>query len=261
MDELHEILIDMAQDIHHALVAESIDYWMVGGGSIGLKRTGELVPWDDDIDFVFLRKDTAIVERALIKHLSDRYIVERMNSPENHKSYIRVVKRGTCLIRNVHDKNAMGISVELFPMIGVAGSGFRRKLCLGLTKGLILLNMAGDYVPGPLRMLVIASEKVIGMMYDRIATEDGNPFWAPLNGCFFNQIVDKTYFGRPTAYDMCGRTLNFPEHLESYLESVFGDYMRLPPEECRVPTYLVLDTHDSWEPHLEEARRIQYSKR
>ncbi len=260
MDELHEILIDIAQDIHHALVAESIDYWMVGGGSIGLKRSGELIPWDDDIDFVFLRRDMDAVERALLEHLSDRYIVERMNSPENHKSYIRVVKPGTCLIRNVHDKNSMGISVELFPMIGVAGSGFRRKLCLGLTRGLILLNMAGDYVPGAMRTLVIASEKTMGMVYDRIAREDDNPYWAPLNGCFFNQIVDRSFFGRPTPYVMCGRTLNFPEHLEDYLGSVFGDYMSLPPEECRVPTYLVLYTHDGWESHIEEARRVQYGK-
>lgn len=123
MDKLHDILLEMMSDIHEALTSESVNYYVVGGAAIGLLRNGDLIPWDDDVDIVFFRKDRSRIQDALLRHLSEKYIVETPNSHENHKGYLRVVKRDTCLIRSFRDRNDRGVCVELFEMIDVPPQG------------------------------------------------------------------------------------------------------------------------------------------
>ena len=121
----------------------------------------------------------------------------------------------------------------------------------------ILLNMAGDYVPKPLVPVCIGFRKAVRMVIDRIGSGDDCDCVSPLNGCFFDEIVPRDVFGKPTPHEIMGIEMMFPEDLEGYLGMVYGDYMSLPPVEKRVPTYLVLDTKNGWMEHMDEARTIQ----
>lgn len=179
------------------------------------------------------------------------------DSKENHKGYFRVVMPNTCLIRSVYDRNHKGISVELFPMIGVPDDGIRRKIQFLMSHAHILLNMAGDYVPRSMVPICIGFRKAIRMVMDRIGEGDDCSCISPLNGCFFDEIVPRDVFGDPTPREFMGKELMFPQDLEGYLGMVYGDYMSLPPIENRKPSYIVLDTENGWEGHMDEARAIQ----
>ncbi len=252
MDRLHDILLDMMSDIHQAFVTESVDYYVVGGAAIGLLRNGDLIPWDDDIDIVFFRKDRDRVQNALLKHLSEKYIIETPNSHENHKGYLRVVKKDTCLIRSFKDRNYRGICIELFEMIDVPPNGIPRLLIDTISRNNILFNMAGDYVPKPLIPICIGMKRIGMSIADRIMSKHPCDCVAPMNKCFFNEIVPKEVFGTPREMSIRGHKMMFPERLDEYLRIVYGDYMTLPPEECRVPSYLILDTEHSWEEYSKD---------
>ena len=257
-ETLHRMLLQMTDDIHKAFMADGIPYYVVGGTAIGCVRdNGRMVPWDDDVDIVFDACWSEAVAESLRNHLSQKYIVEMPDSKENHKGYFRVVMPNTCLIRNVHDRNDKGISVELFPMIGVPEKSVRRRIQFMMSRLHILLNMAGDYVPKPLVPVCIGFRKAVRMVIDRIGSGDDCDCVSPLNGCFFDEIVPRDVFGKPTPHEIMGIAMMFPEDLEGYLGMVYGDYMSLPPVEKRVPTYLVLDTKNGWMEHMDEARAIQ----
>ena len=252
MDRLHEILLEMMSDIHEAFTSESVDYYVVGGAAIGLLRNGDLVPWDDDIDIVFFRKDRDRIRDALLRHLSEKYIVEIPNSRENHKGYLRVVKRDTCLIRSFKDRNDRGICIELFEMIDVPPNGISRSLINLVSRNNILFNMAGDYVPRFLIPVCIGMRRIGMSIADRIASKHSYDLVAPMNKCFFDEIVPKEVFGTPKEMSIKGHRMMFPEKLDEYLRIVYGDYMSLPPEECRMPSYLILDTEHSWKEYSKD---------
>jgi len=48
----HRELIDMTEQVHSALMAHGITYWMHDGTLLGAVRHGGMIPWDDDIDLV-----------------------------------------------------------------------------------------------------------------------------------------------------------------------------------------------------------------
>lgn len=258
MEKLHRILLEMTSDIHDAFVSDGIPYYVVGGTAIGCVRdNGNMVPWDDDVDIVFDAEHSDKVAESLRRHLSGKYIVELPGSRENHKGYFRVVKPDTCLIRSTYDRNDKGISIELFPMIGVPDGGFRRRVLFLMSRLHILLNMAGDYVPSPMVPVCVGFRKCVRMVIDRVCSGDDCSCVSPLNGCFFDEIVPRKMFGEPTPHEIMGVDLMFPQDLEGYLGAVYGDYMSLPPEEKRVPALLVLDTENGWRGHIDEARAIQ----
>lgn len=261
LDELHEILIMITSDIHLALSAEDVPYYVVGGSAIGCVRDkGHMVPWDDDVDIVFEDKYSEAVKYALEKHLSGKYILEFPNTKENHKGFFRVIQKNTCLIRNTRDRNDQGISVELFPMVDIPDDAIRKKMFFLLVKGYILLDKAGNFIPRPLIMVCIGFKKALKMALDKLSLSKCSSI-SSLNGLFFVDIVPKKYFSKPTTRILEGQEFYFPEFLEDYLEKIYGNYMDLPPEDKRKPTYLILDTKNSWTLHLEEAKKIERERR
>ena len=257
MNELHEHLMRILLDIDEVLTRAEIPYYVVGGASIGCVRDGHLIPWDDDIDLVFEDIHAPRIGEALVSGLNDRYIVELPNTRGNPRSYFRVVERDTTLIRNPNEKYAMGVAVELFSLVRVPDEGLPRKLYFGLVKGYMLLNDSGNITPRSLLFIGFGFKKVIRMMMDRLSSKHECSRLSALNGLFFNEIVPVEYFGTPTRRIIEGHPLPFPEHLEKYLEWIYGDYMAPPPESGRKPTYVILDLEKGWENHMEEARRIR----
>ncbi|MBR2394911.1 MAG: LicD family protein [Candidatus Methanomethylophilaceae archaeon] len=257
MNRLHECLLEILLDIDVALTKSDIPYFVVGGSSIGHARNGKFIPWDDDIDLVFDDVYSDRVAESLMDNLSEKYIIEFPNSKENHRSYFRVVMRDTTLIRNPNEKHSLGISVELFPMVWVPDSGFARKWFFILMKGYIILNDMGNYVPTFARPVILGFKKAIRMILDRLSEKNECSCISSINGMFFHDIVPARIFGKPKRRLLEGHELPFPEHLEEYLECVYGpDYMTPPPIEKQKPTYIILDFEKGWAHHMDEARAI-----
>lgn len=47
------------------------------------------------------------------------------------------------------------------------------------------------------------------------------------------QCMSEAIYGTPQKYEFEGRAYYGPEQIERYLSQLFGDYMKLPPEDKR----------------------------
>ena len=66
-------------------------------------------------------------------------------------------------------------------------------------------------------------------------TEDEGKIWcSKLSHYTLEKLtMPKEYFGTPVLHPFSGRSYYIPEQVHNYLAHLFGDYMKLPPEEKR----------------------------
>jgi hypothetical protein len=61
-----EHLLELARFVDSALVGRGLVHWLDYGSLLGAVRDGQLIPWDDDVDFGYLHDDHDLVVEALV---------------------------------------------------------------------------------------------------------------------------------------------------------------------------------------------------
>ena len=55
----------------------------------------------------------------------------------------------------------------------------------------------------------------------------------------FHEVVTKDYFGNGSVVEFEGKKYSAPEKVDIYLTHMYGDYMKLPPEDKRVGHHII----------------------
>ena len=50
LKSLHNVLLEILDDLHQICAENGLRYVLIGGSAIGALRSGGIIPWDDDID-------------------------------------------------------------------------------------------------------------------------------------------------------------------------------------------------------------------
>ena len=96
--ELHDILGEVARVCDIA----SIPYFLQGGTAIGVHFFEDIVPWDDDIDIVMLRKDFRRLEKILHNMQSEEYVYQSMRSDIDARMRFAAPRTGMQVVRACH---------------------------------------------------------------------------------------------------------------------------------------------------------------
>ena len=91
LKRVQETELEILKDFIDLCDRHDIDYFGVGGTAIGAVRHQGFIPWDDDIDIGFLRKDYDRFLALAKEELSDKY--EVLNAIEDH-NYPPPCKKG-----------------------------------------------------------------------------------------------------------------------------------------------------------------------
>ena len=59
---------------------------------------------------------------------------------------------------------------------------------------------------------------------------------------YSKQYMPAAVYGKPQLVEFSGRKYYAPEMLEDYLTRIYGDYMKLPPEEARQQNMQLFET-------------------
>jgi len=225
-------------------------YYLVGGTLLGALRHGGFIPWDDDIDIALPRPDYARLLALVGKLPAGLKAIHPSLDPATPYPFLVVRDARSRLVIDYARPFDRGIGVDVFPLDAVPAPGRRRDALFALI-GLMrawTMNKQQGYYPHRVRtgrrlrfaLLSLASRIVparrIFALYERLvsrgAREDGA--LGNLYGLYGRrEIVDAGVFGEGRWVRFEGTRFRAPAEAERYLETVYGDYRRLPPLDQR----------------------------
>ncbi|MBQ9744179.1 MAG: LicD family protein [Clostridia bacterium] len=254
MNELQSKLVEMLSWYHNFCVEHGLRYYAAGGTALGAVRHKGFIPWDDDIDVVMPRPDYEKFKELSASFDADfRY---RAEFPNQNKDFVyqygKLYDTTTTLIESTRFKTKRGIFIDIFP---IDGAGNTREEALEHLKDVFKkINLLSAYncairkgrkfyknaavvamrcVPRFILNPKKISEKAEDMC--RSVSYDDSKFVANLVGLgTHKEIMEREWMGTPTIAPFENVQIYCPEFCDKYLTQLFGDYMKLPPEEKRV---------------------------
>lgn len=249
--ELRSIQLDILREIDAFCRKHGIRYFLCYGSLIGAIRHKGYIPWDDDIDISMPRPD---YERFVREFSSSRFVLLDKSRDKNHPYlYGKVSDPETIVKENYDCPIEVGVNVDIFPIDGLPDDKKESdRLCEKLKKLRRMLEVKRLYVSkdrplwknilhvsGKLILLPVPDCCIlrhIGKLQQRYPYE--NASWvADLNFGGKERRVPKSLFERTVEVDFEGGKFWAPEGYDTWLRSIFGDYMQLPPEEKRVSNH------------------------
>ncbi len=261
LEALQQTLFGMLDDVDSICERENIRYYLIGGTLLGAVRHKGFIPWDDDLDIAMPREDyDRFVENAP-QWLGDKYYFQNYISDKKYFvpfSKVRlngsVFKEKALANLDIHH----GVFLDVFPLDSISENRVVRRLDSALYMLLFaalmakaghapyytVLNFGGKLLFRilccvskliPRRVIVFCTEKLM-----RRHNKSNSTIC-----CFFWQRLDWLFrwgdFGKGRRILFGEKTFCAPQQSEACLEEQFGDYMKLPPEEHRVPAHEVVE--------------------
>lgn len=260
--DLHPIwnaVLDVWQEVYKICQRHNLRVYVAWGTEIGVIRHKGFIPWDDDFDVIMPRKDynkfIEISAQELPSHLKWHSIE---NDPNHKLMFGKVQDERKVLVEEVRRESrlplAQGIFIDVFPMDGLPSSYLGiliwmiRKSIMrrGYVKGTKKLSIANVHWWLLAKLLKLDKESDISW---RIRLQkwlskydfDTSRFvsWTLANDRFPRFIFDHDWFNGCRMLPFEGIYVPVAKEAEKHLSCVYGDYMRLPPEEKRVPTHQI----------------------
>lgn len=248
---MKRIQLDIMDAIHHFCVKHHIKYSIAYGTLLGAIRHGGYIPWDDDIDIVMLRPD---YERFLkeFKDSEGRYLI----------SEARITKAQFFPFAKVHDSHTIwyqkgnnmdtGVFVDIFPLddlddteeesiARVSKYHYMWNFCIAKNNhwGMMttLKKNIGLMVFKLLYCLKPANQTACNFIEEcKSLHNPSSKYVGYIGGKYVkNNIIPRAFLDalRPIKFE--DREYLAMQEYDSYLTRTYGDYMKLPPENQRLP--------------------------
>lgn len=272
--EVQAIELEMLKAVAELCDRHEIRYYLYCGTLLGAVRHGGFIPWDDDVDLAMPLEDYfRFLEVA--DELPPQYCVQSIeNTPHYFQLWAKVHANGTTFMKksqaaiDVH----WGISLDIYPMIGAAGTHAGMLLQRVILEGARYLAQAERFskldlgpqwlhgvdrivllVPLSWRRGTVKMLRRVAMCSPKegrkVGTLDSRPFWGKFKAESFQKQIrtkyENTEFWIPADYD-------------KVLRRMYGDYMILPPEGMRYAHWdstMIVDPNRDYREYQQELRK------
>jgi len=249
LDESKKIQLDILQKVHNFCKENEINYTITGGTLIGAIRHKGFIPWDDDIDIALPRSE---YER-LIASFKDPSGVYKLHCLENDSKYCypyAKIEDTRTFIDEAVAGPKMGIAIDVFPMDDMLDS---REDSLKLMKKIIdfkTLYMAKLVSPSKrnsfkkrcgirlLKLLLLPIPlRTLAQKLSVKAKTYGKPnssyMGCVVSGYGLKELISREVYEGFIEVPFEDRMFSAIAHYHDFLSSIYGDYMKLPPEDKR----------------------------
>lgn len=249
INELKECILNIMDELDCFCRENNIQYFIIGGTLLGAVRHKGFIPWDDDIDVAMFREDYEKFCR-LFKSKKGYQLKCLQRDPDYYHPFAKLIDPQISLYEHIHKAPEIGAFVDIFQLDYVEknspeiaayyGHSFKKSLeelkYMQLRKdrplwknALILLS----------RILCPRSLPSIAKRQDShaVSISQATPTdWVanPHGAWGFKEVVSSRCFTEAKEYTFEGRNYFGPCDYDTYLSTLYGDYMTPPPPEKQV---------------------------
>ncbi len=253
--ELKNIQIEILDTILKFCEKNQIRWWVVGGTAIGAVRHHGFIPWDDDVDIAMPRDDYERFAKTF-NGFSDRYIF--CDYREQNGWYLKFGKVFDTQTKTVEtlyrDLPQTGVYVDVFPLDGLSNDiNIAKKIARTAKKQCVIaerLFMSIDYT-GPVwkkvgksiyrfifsKFIRLERHTAKFVEYATHYSYDASDYVGNISDGMYGerQVLDKKWLGKGTYLPFENIMVPVPEDYDNYLSHLYGDYMKLPPQDKQKP--------------------------
>lgn len=253
IEEAKSFLVEVLQDFHEFCEANGLRYVLAAGTLLGAVRHNGYIPWDDDIDVYMPRPD---YEKLIALYPCDRpnKLYEHSLDEKYMYPFAKLAKKGTlCVEKGGYSGVDIGIYLDIFPIDGL-GNDMKdakkevRKITKYVNLNLSLLveqwrkdvSFVKNFAIWCLHVFSViygGHKKILKKMKKALAVFDYD------KSAYVGQIVEMPGYKKITKRSLFeerelhifeGKQFYIPKAYDLILTNLYGDYMKLPPEEKRV---------------------------
>lgn len=249
LKELRTIQLEMLDVIHKFCIEHKIRYSIEGGTLLGAVRHGGYIPWDDDIDILMPRPD---YEKfiAIFNGYSSNLAVQHSKIDDAYRYlFAKVYDNRTVLIE---DAMISGVFIDVFPFDGQPSSKEQHyeyasrylHLFSQLEKATKFYKFQKDKNQLVLRLKYLIKKMLYPSRKRTLSELDAFFSAYPFDtseyiGCVVGAYPQKVRFERKifdeyTTIKFENREYCCLKDYHTYLSTLYGDYMKLPPKEKQV---------------------------
>ena len=261
-DKLQQILLEIYADIVGVCMENGLTPFLIGGSALGAVRHKGFIPWDDDLDLGMMREDYEKFLPIFENKFSEKYIV---STPRGKVTAIarftKIIKKGTEFrqLFSSKEESLNGIFVDIFPIDNVPDNKLQKKYkglvsdCFAYISSQVylycnrtpssqdVLKRTGQ-INCTIRMFIgklfsIKRPDWWFAQFDKcVQYPDKNTCYctiAPGRKHYFGEIMEKGKILPARYIEFCGLNAAVFNDVDAYLSNLYGDYMKIPPEEKR----------------------------
>ena len=259
MDKEKQIIYKTFKFVVEFLDSHNIDYFMADGSALGAVRHKGFIPWDDDIDIYMLRSEY----NKLISFSEELYskgykLVNLGNTNNYYLRFSKIVDANTTLWEVKQYPCLLGAFIDIFPLdycdkgiISCNGMHSRYNEIYNKYLAYIEHHSLSDYFDAMMhgRLFDIAEwiyrictyykkQKILGEMLEHEASLNDHKGPLLVNNTEWGVYAyPKEWFSNYIMMPFEDLQVKLPVGYHEYLTYMYGDYMKLPPEENRVSNH------------------------
>lgn len=261
-ENVRKIQLEILLEFDRVCKENNIHYNIYFGTLLGAVRHQGFIPWDDDIDVVMTRENYNKFIKLHIDDVNKDYFVQNYDTDTNFfRPFTRIRKNNTRYVQR-HYRNLdihHGIFIDIFPFDYVSNRKekeiFRyyylhllRRLNViknfGIRKNSSVIKKGAKYIIDK-----FFPQKWLNEYITKVMTYKNNTGYLnhltdstiPIEDKYKNHLIKVDDFLNSMMYEFEGHEFPIPKNFEEVLTNTYGDYMKLPPQEERVPHHQVIE--------------------